>query len=55
MRSNNTDAEMLLILNELLENDITISARKVARKHSSFNHAASISRNPNRQFGRKRP
>ena len=49
MTTNNTDEEMLSILEELLEKDITITAREVARRHSAFNHAASITRNSDRQ------
>jgi hypothetical protein len=49
MTTNNTDEEMLSILEELLEKDITITAREIARRHSAFNHAASITRNSNRQ------
>ena len=49
MISNYTDIEMLSILEELIEKDITITAREIARRHSAFNHAASITRNSNRQ------
>lgn len=39
------DPEMLKILQGMLENDETITARAVARKHSRIGHASSITRN----------
>lgn len=49
---NNTtcaDPEMERILGAMLEADETITARAVARKHSSLGHASSITRNPERR------
>jgi hypothetical protein len=38
------DADMLAIVTAMLENDETITARAVARKHPKLNHASSITR-----------
>lgn len=43
------DTEMCQILEELLAADIDISARAVARKHSSIKAASSITRHDNRR------
>ena len=42
------DPEMLRILEEMLEADVKITARAVARKHPSVKHASSITRNDTR-------
>ena len=43
------DPEMATILEAMLEADETITARAVARKHSSLGHASSITRNTERR------
>jgi hypothetical protein len=42
------DAEMVRILQHMLESDETITARGVARRHPSVQHASSITRHENR-------
>lgn len=41
--------ELIDILNRLLESDIDISAREVARQHSSLSSASTITRHPTRR------
>ncbi len=43
-----TDADMLRILHDMLENDEKITARAVARKHPTLSHASSITRSASR-------
>jgi len=45
---NDVDADMVEILKAMLENDETITARAVARKHPKLNHASSITRSETR-------
>lgn len=42
------DPEMSRILHKMLDSDETITARAVARRHSSLKHASSITRNSTR-------
>jgi len=46
--ADDTDTEMVRILDEMLEADERITARAVARKHPSIRHASSITRSPSR-------
>lgn len=43
------NAELELILQSLLEEDIDITAREVARRHSALTSASTITRQPNRR------
>jgi hypothetical protein len=45
----NTNIDMVTILDDLINQDITITARAVARLHPTFNHASSITRDSKRQ------
>lgn len=45
-RGNDADPEMELILERMLEDDETITARAVARRHPAIKHASSITRIP---------
>jgi hypothetical protein len=47
-RSNDADPEMERILQRMLEEDETITARAVARRHPAIKHASSITRIPYR-------
>lgn len=44
--SHEADPELVRILEEMLNNDETITARAVARKHPAIKHASSITRIP---------
>jgi len=43
------NSELRRVLTELLEEDVTISAREVVRRHSTLANASAISRNSGRQ------
>ena len=46
--ADDTDVEMARILKEMIDENETITARAVARKHPSIKHASSITRSPSR-------
>ncbi len=47
--SEQDDVDMVRILQEMLETDVTMTARGVARKHPFIQHASSITRHQNRR------